>query len=176
MMFWRAAASCFLALMIWCSPVWASEDWRDRFPDMRLVGGGVLEVLFIDIYRLNLYARDGRFAPEKDFVLEFEYLTDVSKRTIINASVNELAKLDGVSAADIKSWERGLGDAIVDMTAGDRAAIVFTTGGRIVFETPGRPPVAFDDPHFATSYAAIWLGPRTAYPLLRHRLLGNKAP
>ena len=143
---------------------------------MRLVGSGVLEVLFIDVYRLSLYAKDGQFVPERDFVLEFDYLTDVSKRTIISASINELAKLDGISAADIKSLERGLGNAIVDMAAGDRAAIVFTAAGKIVFERPGYTPVSFDDRRFAASYAAIWLGPGTAYPLLRHRLLGNKMP
>ena len=73
---------------------------------MKFVGGGVLTVFFMDIYKLNLYANDGLYSERNDFVLEFEYLKPVSKSTIIDASINELTKPDDVTSTEIKFWKR----------------------------------------------------------------------
>ena len=70
------------------------------------VGGGVLTVFFLDIYKLNLYANDGLYSERNDFVLEFEYLKPVSKSTIIDASINELTKPDDVTSTEIKFWKK----------------------------------------------------------------------
>jgi hypothetical protein len=169
---WQAKA--MMALLLLLTPMaQAADGWRTKFPEMVLVGSGILEVLFLDIYRLSLYTESGKFEIGKDFILEFDYLTSVSKKTIANASINELAKLDGVSAADIKSWQLKLDRGLVDMEKGDKAAIIFGGSGKITFVAPNQPPLTFDDRRFAESYAAIWLGPQTAFPMLRQRLLGN---
>ena len=71
-----------MVLLITASPSYASngaDNWRSKFPGMKLVGGGVLTVFFMDIYKLNLYANDGLYSERNDFVLEFEYLKPVSK-------------------------------------------------------------------------------------------------
>ena len=71
-----------MVLLIAARPLYASngaDNWRSKFPDMKFVGGGVLTMLFMDIYKLNLYANEGRYSGHNDFVLEFEYLSQYQK-------------------------------------------------------------------------------------------------
>ena len=149
------------------------DSWRSKFPNMKFVGSGVLKVLFMDIYKLNLYANEGRYSWHNDFVLEFEYLKPVSKSTIIDASINELTKSDVVTSTEIKFWKRILDKGIVDMNAGELASVSFTNEGMVTFYLDDRPPVSFKAPKFAKGFSSIWLGKNTSRPRLRQKLLGK---
>ena len=165
-----------MVLLIAARPSYASngaDNWRSKFPDMKFVGGGVLTVLFMDIYKLNLYANEGRYSGRNDFVLEFEYLKPVSKSTIIDASINELTKADNVTSTDMKFWKRILDKGIVDMDAGEVASMSFTKAGIVTFYLADSSTVSFEAPKFATSFSSIWLGENTLHPRLRQRLLGK---
>jgi hypothetical protein len=163
-------------LLIAACPSYAAngaDNWRSKFPDMKFVGGGVLTVLFMDIYKLNLYANEGRYSGHNDFVLEFEYLKPVSKSTIIDASIDELTKPDDVTSTEIKFWKRILDKGIVDMNAGELASVSFTSEGVVTFYLDDRPPVSFKAPKFAKGFSSIWLGKNTSRPRLRQKLLGK---
>ena len=165
-----------MVLLIAACPLHASngaDNWRSKFPDMKFVGGGVLTMLFMDIYKLNLYANEGRYSGHNDFVLEFEYLKPVSKSTIIDASINELTKPDDVTSTDIKSWKRILDKGIVDMNAGEVASVSFTNEGVVTFYSDDHSPVSFEAPKFAKGFSSIWLGENTSRPRLRQKLLGK---
>ena len=165
-----------MVLLIAARPLYASngaDNWRSEFPDMKFVGGGVLTMLFMDIYKLNLYANEGRYFGHNDFVLEFEYLKPVSKSTIIDASINELTKPDDVTSTEIKFWKRILDKGIVDMKAGELASVSFTNEGMVTFYLDDRAPVSFKAPKFAKGFSSIWLGKNTSRPRLRQKLLGK---
>ena len=165
-----------LVLLIATRPVDAaggSDNWRLDFPNMKFVGSGVFTVLFMEIYKLNLYANADRFSEHNDFVLEFEYRRPVSKSTIIDASINELTKPDKVTSAEIKFWKRILNKGIVDMNAGEMASVSFTKAGIVTFYSPDRSPVSFEAPKFAKVFSSIWLGKNTSRPRLRQKLLGK---
>lgn len=165
-----------VVLLIAARPSYASngaDNWRSKFPDMKFVGGGVLTMLFMDIYKLNLYANEGRYSGRNDFVLEFEYLKPVSKSTIIDASINELTKPDDVTSTEIKFWKRILDKGIVDMNAGEVASVSFTNEGMVTFYLDDRSPVSFEAPKFAKGFSSIWLGKNTSRPRLRQKLLGK---
>ena len=165
-----------LVLLIAARPVYAengADIWRSKFPDMKFVGSGVLTILFMDIYKLNLYANEGRYSGRNDFVLEFEYLKPVSKSTIIDASINELTKPDDVTSTEIKFWKRILDKGIVDMNAGEVASVSFTKAGIVTFYLDDRSPVSFKAPKFAKGFSSIWLGKNTSRPRLRQKLLGK---
>ena len=165
-----------MILLIAAFPAYAAigaDGWRSKFPDMKLVGSGVLTVLFMDIYELNLYANEGRYSGRNDFVLEFKYLKPVSKSTIIDASLNELTKPDNVTSTEIKFWKRILDKGIVDMKAGEKASISFTKTGIVTFYLANRQPLSFDAPKFAKGFPSIWLGKKTLRPQLRQKLLGK---
>ena len=150
-----------------------ADNWRSEFPDMKFVGGGVLTMLFMDIYKLNLYANEGHYSERNDFVLEFEYLKQASKSTIIDASINELTKPDNATSTDIKFWQRILDKGIVDMNAGEVASVSFTSEGIVTFYSNDRTSVSFKAPKFAKGFSSIWLGKNTSRPRLRQKLLGK---
>ena len=165
-----------MVLLIAARPAYAAsgvDSWRSQFPDMKFVGSGVLTVLFMDIYKLDLYANEGRYSGRNDFVLEFEYLKPVSKSTIIDASINELTKPDDVTSTEIKFWKRILDKGIVDMNAGELASVSFTNEGMVTFYSDDRLPVSFKAPKFAKGFSSIWLGKNTSRPRLRQKLLGK---
>ena len=153
-----------VVLLIAARPSYAAngaDNWRSKFPDMKFVGGGVLTMLFMDIYKLNLYANEGRYSGHNDFILEFEYLKPVSKSTIIDASINELTKPDNVTSTEIKSWKRILDKGIVDMDSGEVASMSFTEAGIVTFYSADRSTISFKAPKFAKGFSSIWLGKNT---------------
>jgi len=168
--------SAFIICLLFSCSAMAAEGWRAQLPEMSLVGSGRLQVFFIDIYQLTLVAEDGQYAPGRDFALVFDYLTSVSKASIIDASLDKLADQDRVSAADIKQWRALLNQGIVDMDKGSSAIVIFFKDGRVGFVHGTAAPVMFNAPKFAVKFAAIWLGQKTAYPGLRRQLLGVSQP
>ena len=147
--------------------------WRSEFPTVQLVGNGVLTVFFMDIYKLSLFSVNGRYSSKDDFILEFEYFKPISKNTIVDASITELSKFDSVTPKQKKYWRQILNKGIVDMSAGETAAVSFLKTGKIVFYQPGRDSVSFNAPEFKKYFASIWLGKETSRPKLRNELLGQ---
>ena len=46
-----------IACLLFVTPMGALADWKTRYPDLRVVGTGVLKVFFMNIYRLTLYSK-----------------------------------------------------------------------------------------------------------------------
>ena len=162
-----------LMLIFSTHPAFAADGWRSKFPTAALVGSGILKIFFMDIYRLSLYSVNGGYSSKDDFILEFEYLTPVSKGMIIDASIKELSRLNVVTSEQKKLWEGMLDKGIVDMGAGETTSVSFQKSGKITFESPSRVPLSFDAPKFTRQFASIWLGEETSFPRLRKDLLGQ---
>ena len=161
------------SMLIYSSnPAVAAGLWRSNFPAATLVGSGVLKVFFMDIYKIRLYSGSGRYSSQGDFILEFEYLTAVSKDTIIDASIKELSRLTVVNPKQEELWKKILNRGIVDMGAGEIASVSFLKSGETIFESPNGVPLSFDAPKFKSQFSSIWLGEGTSYPELRKDLLG----
>ena len=156
-------------------PVSAQADWKTRYPDLQAVGTGVLKVFFMDIYSLTLHSRERNYQVSDHFALEFNYIKSVSKKTIVDASTDELSKAPNVNALELEAWRQMLEKGINDMQAGEKASVVFSKSGNVEFWSENREPVLFQDRKFAENFAAIWLGPKTSHPKLRLALLGKNS-
>ena len=165
----------FIACLLLVTPMGAQADWKKRYPDLRVVGSGVLKVFFMDIYSLTLHSKERDYSVSDHFALEFEYKKSVSKTTIVDASVNELSKAPNVSSTEIKAWKQILEKGISDMKAKEKASVVFSNSGGVEFWSENRKPISFQDLKFAKNFAAIWLGPQTSHPKLRLALLGKNS-
>ena len=161
-----------IACSLLITPVGAQTDWKTRYPDLQVVGTGVLKVFFMDIYNLTLHSKERNYSASDQFALEFEYKKSVSKKTIIDASIDELSKAPNVGPAETKAWKQILERGINDMQAGEKASVVFSKSGNVEFWSENREPISFQDLKFAKNFAAIWLGPKTSHPKLRSALLG----
>ena len=164
-----------IACLLFVTPVGAQADWKTRYPDLQVVGTGVLKIFFMDIYNLTLHSKERNYNASDQFALEFEYKKSVSKKTIIDASMDELSNAANVGPAETKAWKQILERGISDMQAGEKASVVFSKSGNVEFWSENRKPVSFKDLKFAKNFAAIWLGPRTSYPKLRLALLGKNS-
>ena len=161
-----------IACSLFVTPVGAQTDWKTRYPDLQVVGSGVLKIFFMDIYNLTLHSKERNYGASDQFALEFEYKKSVSKKTIIDASMDELSKAPNVGPAETKAWKQILERGISDMQAGEKASVVFSKSGNVEFWSENGEAVSFQDLKFAKSFAAIWLGPQTSHPKLRLALLG----
>ena len=161
------------ACLLFVTPMGAQADWKTRYPDLRVVGTGVLKVFFMDIYSLTLHSKERDYSVSDHFVLEFNYRKSVSKKTIVDASMDELSKVPNVGSVKKKAWQQILEKGISAMQAGERASVVFSKSGNVEFWSENRELISFQDLKFAKNFAAIWLGPKTSHPKLRSALLGN---
>jgi len=161
-----------IACSLFILPVSAQADWKTRYPDLQVVGTGVLKVFFMDIYNLTLHSKERNYSASDQFALEFEYKKSVSKKTIIDASMDELSKAPNVGPAETKAWKKILESGISDMQAGEKASVVFSKSGHVEFWSENGEAVSFQDLQFVKNFAAIWLGPKTSHPKLRLALLG----
>ena len=164
-----------IACLLFVLPVSAQADWKTRYPDLQEVGTGVLKVFFMDIYSLTLHSKERDYEVSDHFALEFNYKKSVSKKTIINASIDKLSKAPSVGSIELKAWKQILEKGISDMRAGEKASVVFSKSGNIEFWSENREPISFQDIKFARNFAAIWLGPKTSHPKLRLALLGRNS-
>jgi hypothetical protein len=127
----------------------------------------------MNIYRLTLHSKERDYRVSDHFALEFDYKKSVSKKIIVDASMDELSKAPNVSSAEKKAWKQILEQGISDMQAGEKASVVFSDTGDVEFWSENRKPISFQDLKFAKNFAAIWLGPKTSHPKLRLALLGK---
>jgi len=162
-----------IACLLFVTPMGAQADWKTRYPDLQVVGTGVLKIFFMDIYSLTLHSKERYYSVSDHFALEFNYRKSVSKKTIVDASMDELSKVPNVGSVEKKAWKQILEKGISDMQAGERASVVFSKSGNVEFWSENREPVSFQDLKFAKNFAAIWLGPQTSHPKLRSALLGE---
>ena len=164
-----------IACLLFVTPMGAQADWKTRYPDLRVVGTGVLKVFFMNIYRLTLHSKERDYRVSDHFALEFDYKKSVSKKIIVDASMDELSKAPNVSSAEKKAWKQILEKGISDMQAGEKASVVFSDTGDVEFWSENRKLISFQDLKFAKNFAAIWLGPQTSHPKLRLALLGENS-
>ena len=162
-----------IACLLFVAPMGAQADWKTRYPDLQVVGTGVLKVFFMNIYRLTLHSKERDYSVSDHFALEFDYKKSVSKKIIVDASMDELSKAANASSAEIKAWKQILEKGISDMQAGEKASVVFSNTGDVEFWSENQKPISFQDLKFAKNFAAIWLGPQTSHPKLRLALLGK---
>ena len=164
-----------IAFLLFVTPMGAWADWKTRYPDLQVVGTGVLKVFFMEIYSLTLHSKERDYSVSDHFALEFDYKRSVSKKTVIDASMDELSKAPNVGSVEIKAWKQILEKGISDMQAGEKASVVFSKAGDVEFWLENQEPVSFKDLKFAENFAAIWLGPQTSHPKLRLALLGKNS-
>ena len=162
-----------IACLLFVMPVGAQADWKTRYPDLQEIGTGILKVFFMDIYSLTLHSRERNYKVSDHFALEFNYKKSVSKKTIVDASIDELSKAPSVNSLEIEAWRQILEKGISNMQAGEKASVVFSKSGNVEFWSENRKFISFQDLKFAKNFAAIWLGPKTSHPKLRLALLGK---
>lgn len=163
-------AICFWALLV--APAWA--NWQDEVPGARIIGTGDFSVFGFDVYNARLWSAAQPLVDGQPFALELIYQRKISRDDLVEASVDEIKRLNGASVtpAQLTGWQAQMQQAFVDVQAGTRITGVYLPGQGARFFVGQQLQHEIDDPQFARAFFDIWLNPRTRNPELRQQLLG----
>ncbi|GLK88509.1 chalcone isomerase family protein [Pseudomonas turukhanskensis] len=167
---WRGAIA--LCVLLMSSTGWA--DWRSDLPEPALVGQGDFTWFGLRVYHARLWSGAPAVSWEQPFALELTYLRELSRDTLVEASLDEMRRLGAgsVDDAQLAAWGVELRKAFVDVQPGQRITGVYLPGkgGRFYVDSEFRHAVT--DVDLSRAFFAIWLDTRTRNPQLRRELLG----
>lgn len=145
----------------------------------RLAGSGTFRWWGLAVYDAALWVAPGfaADAPERSaFVLELHYRRALAGADIAQRSLQEMRRLDPLTAEQAQRWLAAMQTAFPDVRAGDRLAGWYRPGQGATFYANGRLTAEVADAEFARRFFAIWLSARSAAPELRAALLGLASP
>lgn len=169
----HVAMICLLAIS---SPGWA--DWRSELPGASLLGQGDFTWFGLRVYQASLWSPARSVSWDQPFALELTYRRELSRDTLVQASLDEMRRLGGpsVDEARLRTWGTEMRKAFVDIEPGQRITGLYRPGQGSRFFVDGQFRHGVADADFAKAFFAIWLDARTRHPQLRRQLLGlNKA-
>lgn len=124
------------------------------------------------VYRAQLWAPDGRYAPNAPFVLSLTYSRDIDRDRIVQASLDEMQKL-GLPVREQPQWRGELERVLTDVKQGDTLTGIYRPGQGAEFFYKNNKLGTLDET-LAVHFFSIWLDARTSEPELRLALLGQK--
>lgn len=140
--------------------------------DWRVQGQGEMRWFGFRLYQASLWAQHGRWQAGLPYALELRYARDIPSGRLVQASIEEMARLAGADAERLARWKLDLERVFPDVRAGDVIHGVHLPQRGAEFYHQGRLTGRIDDVEFASAFFAIWLDPRTREPALRASLLG----
>ncbi|GAC1029290.1 chalcone isomerase family protein [Pseudomonas sp. No.21] len=161
-----------LGLLLAGSPSWA--DWRSELPEAKLVGQGDFTWFGLRVYQARLWSPVAPVDWKQPFALELIYSRELSRDTLVQASLDEMRRLGGASVDEqrLAAWDGEMRRAFVDIQPGQRITGLYQPGRGSRFYVDGAFRHAIADTDFAQAFFAIWLDARTRNPELRRELLG----
>lgn len=161
-----------LFLLMAASLSWA--DWRSELPGAKLVGQGDFTWFGWSVYQARLWSPAATFGWDQPFALELIYRRELSRDTLVQASLDEMRRLGDASLDETRlaAWDGEMRKAFVDVRAGQRITGLYLPGKGASFYLDGQLRHVVADVDFARAFFAIWLDTRTRSPELRRELLG----
>lgn len=166
---WARIAFCLLVL----APA-AAADWQAVLPGARPVGGGDFTWFGLRLYSARTWSPVAPLVWTQPFALELIYHRRLSRDTLVDASLDEMRRLQGdaLSPATLERWAALMREAFVDVQPGMRITGVYLPGTGCRFYVDGQLRREIADVAFARAFFAIWLDPRARDAGLRQRLAG----
>lgn len=152
----------------------SAASWQDELPQAERLGDGELSWLGFRIYHATLWAQQRPFQPQAPFALQLHYYRDISRRRLVQTSLDEMRRLRGagLDAATLAQWQRALERAFTDVTAGDELIGVYLPGHGMRLYNQQRLLADIDDAGLARAFFGIWLDRDTRDQDLRRKLMG----
>ena len=150
-----------------------------ELPAAQPAGQGRLTWFGLAVYEAALWVTPGftqRDFDRSEFALELSYLRPLRGADIARRSIEEMRRVEGMSAAQAQRWGEQLLAVLPDVAAGDRITGVHRPGRGASFFVNGKPAGEIADAQFSRRFFGIWLAPTTSEPGLRTALLGATPP
>ncbi|MGF1734525.1 chalcone isomerase family protein [Photobacterium satsumensis] len=125
------------------------------------------------IYDSELRSPDGVYQGEGDeLALVIRYHRNIDSEDLIGATDDQWQHL-GVEPSKRSRWINKLEQIWPDVKKGDRLIFVMN-GNQGAFFQDNRQIGVLQDFEMSQSFLHIWLSPNTAYPEIRHQLIGKR--
>jgi hypothetical protein len=161
-----------LLLGLTLSTAFAASIFTPLLPGAQQVGQGIFSRFGWSVYEARLYAPDGRYDPNKPFVLSLTYERTIAGDRLVQASLDEMRKL-GAPVDERPEWGPALSRVLPNVSKGVTLTGVYRPGEGATFYQQDIETGRIDDA-LARSFFGVWLDPRTSEPALRQALLGEK--
>lgn len=150
-------------------------DWRTDLPEAQAVGQGEFTWFGLRLYNARTWSAVTPLDWTRPFALELTYHRNLSRDTLVEASLDEMRRLGGpgLDEASLARWTQVMQEAFVDVRPGMRITGLYLPGQGCRFYVDGQLRRQVDDAAFARAFFAIWLDPRARDPQLRQRLVGR---
>lgn len=163
------------ALMLLAVCFWAAASAATiPLTNSQKVGESRMSVLFWDVYDAVLFAPNGAWSWDAPFVLELNYLMELSGEDIAQRSVEEMRKQGFTDEITLAAWFEQMRALFPDVAKGSSLSALYTPTAPTQFFHNGAPIGSIHDPEFGTWFLSIWLGEKTSQPDFRAALLGKK--
>jgi len=150
----------------------ALQDLPQALKNSKLVGQGLFSFMFWDLYTAKLYAPDGVLDKNKPFVLQLEYLRDLSGRRIADKSIEEIRGQGFSDEIRLADWHNQIQAIFPDVRNGETITGVAVPDVETIFYHGTTEIGRVKDGAFTKHFFDIWLSEQTSAPELRMSLLG----
>ncbi|RZS46896.1 chalcone isomerase-like protein [Sphaerotilus mobilis] len=148
----------------------------DALPDARLQGGMRFRWFGLHVYDARLWSgtplRQDDDLASRPYALELAYARRLEGKAIAERSLDEMRRLEVVSAAEGQEWLQAMRVAFPDVAPGDRLVGLHRPGRGVQFLHNGRVTGEVGERRFARLFFGIWLSSASREPVLRAQLLG----
>lgn len=126
-------------------------------PDAQQRGSAVFRYLGLPIYEARLYTQAGQPLDwQRDFAIELTYLRRISARTLVDSTLQELARTGGALPVGDQ-----LGKCFAEVRAGDRYLALSKGRDTVQFWRNDRPVCSLRHPNIKTRFMTIFVGDNT---------------
>lgn len=166
-------ASVFVpALLATLSTSYASSMMADLMEDPALVGSGDFRAMFWNVYRAELYASNGEYAPDGKHALRLIYKRSLKGSAIVDKSIELMQRQGPDDELQLADWREQLGLIIPDVSENTEIVGLYDAQSGAEFYVDGQFAGQIADRAFAKYFFGIWLADSTVSPRLRSDLLG----
>jgi len=125
-------------------------------------GETVTSFFGISLYTGTLYTPDAEpFNIEGTFALTLTYLRSFKKKTLIKSTINEINRIEALTAEKEKELVGFLSNCFVDVSSGDRITALANNKDNISFFYNGKQQCNLGMTNIRKSFFNIWLGNNT---------------
>lgn len=127
--------------------------------------------LFWDVYDITLYADNGKYIPNKPFILKLTYLRDLKGEDIAKRSVEEITQQGFNDTNTLSLWLNKMQVIFPNVMEGDSLYGVRNKEGFSEFYHNEKFVGVVKDRNFTVHFFDIWLGVKTSEPKMRKLIL-----
>ncbi|WP_432452089.1 MULTISPECIES: chalcone isomerase family protein [unclassified Agarivorans] len=140
---------------------------------LKLVGNAQLKVLFWPIYNVSLYSADGRYQADRyPLLLSIEYLRDIERQALLDATEEQWQKLGVCQQAPCQQWLSKLANIWPNLRQGDQLRLVADSADSGRFYLNGQLIGHLEALRFSQYFLDIWLSEQSHFPKQQRQLVG----